>query len=57
MRYLVGIIVAIIVKLILMALNTYLLKYPIPEFLMGWFTCTAYFYTAYYNDTIKQFNK
>lgn len=43
MKYLVGFGCALLVMLIMRLLNTYVLKFEIPEFLVGWVSCVFYF--------------
>lgn len=53
MKYIIGFIAAVLVITICHLLTTYLLKYAIPQFFVGWISCTAYFavlrlYEMYY---------
>lgn len=43
-----GFICALLIAIAILALNDYVLKYPIPEFLRGWLSGLAYFQGVYF---------
>lgn len=53
MKYLIGIVCAVLISLLIHLLNTYVLKFHIFDFLCGWFSCMAY----YISQQIYEWNK
>ncbi len=45
MKYLIGMLMAMFVAIGCYILNEYVLKFVIPDFLIGWMSCTIYMFT------------
>jgi len=53
MKYIRGLGVALLVVLILNLLSFYALKFEIPEYLIGFWSCIGYYYGTYGKKMIK----